>query len=113
MPGTVRIERDAKTGAIIRVLSGGDGEREKKGRREWNGRVLVDEIGDSDADEEANSNVRQQQQQHDLPFSVTQGGDREGQGVVPALMAQAAKGGAKKRPRKQSQREEELSLIHI
>lgn len=48
-------------------------------------------------------------QQHDLPLSVMQevGGAREGMGVVPALMAQAAKGGAKKRPRKQSQREEE------
>ncbi len=110
VPGTVRIERDKETGAIVRVLDGGDGEGEggKKGRREWNGRVLVDDLVDSDADEEANDNGRQQQrQQHDLPLLVTQDGDREGQGVVPALMAQAAKGGAKKRPRKQSQREEE------
>ncbi|KAL8906098.1 MAG: hypothetical protein Q9207_002230 [Kuettlingeria erythrocarpa] len=109
VPGSVRIERDKETGAIVRVLDGGghDGEGEKTGRREWNGRVLVDDLGDSDADEDANNNVTQRQQQHDLPLSVTQGGDSGGQGVVPALMAQAAKGGVKKRPRKQSQREEE------
>ncbi|KAL8757117.1 MAG: hypothetical protein Q9184_004299 [Pyrenodesmia sp. 2 TL-2023] len=107
VPGTVRIERDEETGAIVRVLGGGDGEGEEKGRREWNGAVLVDELGDDEDDEEENNRLRRQQ--HDLPLPAQQGAgeDREGQGVVPALMAQAAKGGAKKRPRKQSQREEE------
>ncbi|KAL8919305.1 MAG: hypothetical protein Q9208_006870 [Pyrenodesmia sp. 3 TL-2023] len=112
VPGTVRIERDQETGAIVRVLGGGDGEGEgegeREGRREWNGRVLVDELNDGEDEEEENRTMRQQQQ-HDLPLSVMQGagGDREGRGVVPELMAQAAKGGGKKRPRKQSQREEE------
>lgn len=110
VPGTVRIERDRETGAIVRVLGGGDGEGDgdggKKGRRVWNGRVLVDELDDGQEEEDGGT---MGQQQHDLPLSVMQGaeGDREGQGVVPALIAQAAKGGMKKRPRKQSQREEE------
>ncbi|KAI4290067.1 MAG: hypothetical protein L6R35_000666 [Caloplaca aegaea] len=106
VPGTVRIERDPETGAIVRVLRDGDeeggGER-GKGTREWNGRVLRDVLLDEGGDVMGRV---EGQQQHDLP-GLVMGSGEEGTGVVPELVMQAAMGGGKKRPRKQSKREEE------
>lgn len=100
VPGTARIERDPETGAIVRVLNDEGDERRKKGRREWNGRVLNDDLDESSGGED-----EKMIGQHDLPTI----NDRVlgGEGVVPDLVLQAANTGAKKRPRKQSQREEE------
>ncbi|KAL8972488.1 MAG: hypothetical protein Q9197_002753 [Variospora fuerteventurae] len=111
VPGTVRIERDPETGAIVRVLRDGDeeGDGERgKGTREWNGRVLRDVLLD-EGDEDEGGDVMGRlgrQQQHDLPGLVMSSGE-EGTGLVPELVMQAAMGGGKKRPRKQSKREEE------
>ncbi|KAL8631070.1 hypothetical protein Q9189_003181 [Teloschistes chrysophthalmus] len=95
VPGTVRIERDPETGAIVRVV--GDGDAAKDGvRRRWGGRELVDLLGDEAPKAE----------QHDLsanPEVFSSGAA----GIVPELLRQAEGDGVKKRPRKQSRREEE------
>lgn len=104
VPGTVRIERDPETGAILRVIDDGNG-GEKRGRREWNGRILRDVLDDGEGEEDEDVSRRGVGQQHDLSLTMTQ--SVGGEGVVPELVMQAATGGMKKRPRKQSQREEE------
>ncbi|KAL8829063.1 MAG: hypothetical protein Q9170_006336, partial [Blastenia crenularia] len=96
--GTARIERDPDTGAILRVISDGDDEK-RRGKREWNGRVLRDELDDGLDDEV-------EMGQHNLP-GLPDGAGGGGEGVVPELVLRAAMGGEKKRPRKQSRREEE------
>lgn len=101
IPGTVRIERDPETGAILRVLKDGADEGKKRGRREWNGRVLRDELDESSGGED-----EERVGQHDLP-AIDIGMLGGGEGVVPELVLQAANTGTRKRPRKQSQREEE------
>ena len=96
--GTARIERDPESGAIVRVLNE-DGSHDGR-RREWNGRVLRDEL-DKREDEIVELG------QHDLPAMDVRAFGGGGEGVVPDLVLQAATGGVKKRPRKQSRREEE------
>ncbi|KAI4120271.1 MAG: hypothetical protein LQ338_007042 [Usnochroma carphineum] len=112
VPGTARIERDPKTGAIVRVVEddGGDARGRRRGtrEREWKGRVLRDVLDDGASEEEEDGDVgRRVGLQHDLPLTVGAGQIGEGVGVIPELMAQAAAGGVRKRPRKQSKREEE------
>ncbi|KAL8650398.1 MAG: hypothetical protein Q9210_003852 [Variospora velana] len=104
VPGTVRIERDPETGTIVRVLRDGDEEGGERGKREWNGRVLRDVLDEGD-ENDGGDVMGRVGQQHDLPGLVVSGED--GNGVVPELVMQAAMGGGKKRPRKQSKMEEE------
>ncbi|KAL8935249.1 MAG: hypothetical protein Q9211_004789 [Gyalolechia sp. 1 TL-2023] len=104
VPGLARIERHPETGAILRVLGDGADEERKKGKREWNGRTLRDELdGFVGVD---NGEGRERVGQHDLP-AVDAGAFGGGEGVVPELLLQAATTGTRKRPRKQSRREEE------
>ncbi|KAL9580591.1 MAG: hypothetical protein Q9212_004402 [Teloschistes hypoglaucus] len=99
VPGTVRIERDPDTGAIVRVI--GNGDAAKDGVRRWGGRELVDLLGDEDVVDEGVG-------QHDLPASqaISSSSSAEG-GIVPELLRQAEGDWVRKRPRKQSRREEE------
>lgn len=97
VPGTVGVERDPDTGAILRVFGEGDGDVGKeKGVKRWGGRELVDLLGDEGS--EAG--------QHDLPAD-SRASSSGGRGIVPELLRQAEGTGEKKRPRKQSRREVE------
>ncbi|KAL8662748.1 MAG: hypothetical protein Q9202_004440 [Teloschistes flavicans] len=107
VPGTVRIERDPDTGAIVRVIGDEEGAKgERHGVRRWGGRELRDLLGAGDEDGRVG--------QHDLPISqgVLLSGRRRDKGrgergIVPDLLRQAEGGGVRKRPRKQSRMEEE------
>lgn len=121
MPGTARIVRDER-GGVVRVVydgdardGGGGGGREKgKGVRVWRGRRLVDEMGSDEDDEEHEEEEDGVEggggTQHDLLMnnrdltSDVNGGKGD---VVTQLAKIASMTGEKKRPRKQSQREEE------
>ncbi|KAL9604058.1 MAG: hypothetical protein Q9219_000820 [cf. Caloplaca sp. 3 TL-2023] len=108
VPRTVRIERDPETGAIVKLLEdeGDDeGRRKRRGKREWNGRILRDELGEVDSEEEEEEEQQTRERQHDLPSLPVEG--QGGEGVVPHLMSQAASGVVKRSPRKQSRREQE------
>ncbi|KAL8768010.1 MAG: hypothetical protein Q9209_005681 [Squamulea sp. 1 TL-2023] len=103
VPGKARIVRDEK-GDVVRVVHDGD-DGGRKREREWRGRKLVDVLGSgSESEGEVGGSG-----QHDLIGHF--GGVREdegGEGMVVQLLAkQASITGEKKRPRKQSQREEE------
>ncbi len=121
MPGSARIVRDEGTGEVVRIVydgdDGGDGgmKRKKKGgvERMWAGRRLVDVLGSEDEDEDGNKVVGDTQ--HDLIVGDSgdggllldmDGGEERGK-VVQQLAKQASMTGGVKRPRKQSQREEE------
>ncbi|KAL8685281.1 MAG: hypothetical protein Q9218_007864 [Villophora microphyllina] len=104
IPGTARIERDPETGAILRVIRDNVGQED--GVRRWGGRELRDLFRDEDEEDEN----RAIDLQHNLPTSsgMPSTKDLRGiEGIVPELLSQAETTGMRKRPRKQSKREEE------
>ncbi|KAL8993452.1 MAG: hypothetical protein Q9169_006339 [Polycauliona sp. 2 TL-2023] len=113
IPGSARIIRDAK-GEVVRVVhEGGESGGKRKIERVWGGRKLVDELG-SDGDEDGDEDEGKGEvgnTQHDLLATrdrLTSDVGGGGGGEVASQLANlAAVAGEKKRPRKQSQREEE------
>ncbi|KAL8670934.1 MAG: hypothetical protein Q9168_004549 [Polycauliona sp. 1 TL-2023] len=108
IPGSAKIIRDAN-GEIIKVVHEGDESGGKrKVERIWGGRKLVDELGSDDDDSEVEEGGGGNNTQHDLMVANKDGSDagREGE-VASQLATLASMAGEKKRPRKQSQREEE------
>ena len=95
------------------VHEGGDSGGKRKVERVWAGRRLVDELGSGDDDEEEDQKDDGGEgggnTQHDL--TVNNGGvtssANDGGRVVSQLAELASMDGEKKRPRKQSRREEE------
>lgn len=88
IPGTVRIIRDTMTGAIIRVAPSSPSPE--------NLNPLNDPLNDFDSDGDGFSKNEEQEKERSSKI-----------GIVAQLEAAARAGGAKKRPRIQSQREEE------
>ncbi|KAL8730987.1 MAG: hypothetical protein Q9181_004469 [Wetmoreana brouardii] len=105
VPGRAKVVRDSGSGAIVKVVHDDHEARRKKKR--WAGRELVDPLDSSDSggDEGKEETVSQ----HDLPpltqISSTAGNDNGR--VVRELEAQSLRPGVRKRPRRQSRREEE------
>lgn len=95
------------------VHEGGESGWKRKVERVWAGRRLVDELGGDDDEEEEGQEDggggRGRNTQHDL--TVDNGGvtssANDGGRVVSQLARMASMEGEKKRPRKQSRREEE------
>ncbi|KAI4271055.1 MAG: hypothetical protein LQ337_006275 [Flavoplaca oasis] len=113
VPGTARIIRD-ESGNVVKVVhEGGESGWKRKVERVWAGRRLVDELGGDDDEEEEGQEDggggRGRNTQHDL--TVDNGGvtssANDGGRVVSQLARMASMEGEKKRPRKQSRREEE------
>ena len=111
IPGKARIIRD-ESGNVVKVVhEGGESNGKRKVERVWAGRRLVDELGSDgdDYEEQGDNGAGRGDTQHDL--LVNNGGlisGMNGGGEVVAQLARlAATEGEKKRPRKQSRREEE------
>ncbi|KAL9007332.1 MAG: hypothetical protein Q9180_009693 [Flavoplaca navasiana] len=112
VPGKARIIRD-ESGDVVKVVhEGGENGGKRKVERVWGGRRLVDELGgedDDDEDQEHDSGGGEGNTQHDLLVDnveeISSGND--GGRVVSQLARIASIEGEKKRPRKQSRREEE------
>ncbi|KAL9007454.1 MAG: hypothetical protein Q9180_009651, partial [Flavoplaca navasiana] len=94
------------------VHEGGENGGKRKVERVWGGRKLVDELGsgdDDDEDQEHDNGGGGRNTQHDLlgdNGGVTSSANKGGK-VVSQLARIASMEGEKKRPRKQSRREEE------
>ena len=112
VPGKARIIRDENGNVVKVVHEGGDSGGKRKVERVWAGRRLVNELGgddDEEEDQEDDGGGGGGNTQHNL--MVDNGGvissGNDGGRVVPQLAQLASMEGEKKRPRKQSRREEE------
>ncbi len=114
VPGKARIIRDENGNVVKVVHEGGENGGKRKVERVWAGRRLVDELGSGDDDDEEEDQEDDVgglggNTQHDL--TVNNGGvtpsANDGGRVVSQLAQLASLEGEKKRPRKQSRREEE------
>ena len=106
VPRTAKIERDPNTGAILRVIQDEKGNKDVEKARRLGRKPLEDPLNDEESGDEI-SGTRSQHDMH-LPTrnASREEGNKDGR-IIQELEVQAATTGTKKRPRKQSKREEE------